>query len=384
MIFHVDMDSFYVSVERLKDPGLIGLPVVVGGSADGRGVVASASYEAREFGVRSAMPMATAMQLCPKLVRVSGTFADYRHYSRQIEETMKGFTPLVQMASQDEAYLDMTGTDRLNGPPLVAAQKVRDAILTATSLPCSLGVASNKLVAKIASGLCKPRGMLFVPAGSEARFLAPLPVKKLPGIGGKSIPTLESLGIKTVGDLAASNPDILEKRFGEWGREMVERAQGISNSAVIIDGESKSIGAEETFDKDSIDAAFLDRMLSALVEKVTARARKAGYEGETVAIKYRYGNFETHTAAVTLPYSTADEQEMLEAVRTLFFGRWTQSRAIRLLGVSLRSLVTSGAQLDLLNEPRSEKRKKIQGAVDAIRGKHGFGHIRKGSSVGED
>lgn len=381
-IIHVDMDCFYVSVERLLDPELEGKPVAVGGTPEGRGVVASCSYEARRFGVRSAMPMGRAVQLCPSLIVVQGTFSRYAEFSRQVYDVLASFTPLVQMASQDEAYLDLTGTERLWGTALAAAQLIRDRVSGDTRLPCSLGVAANKLVAKVASGIAKPKGLLFIPQGSEETFFAPLPIDYLPGVGPRSAERLRSLGIETLGQLRGTSAKVLEQHFGNMAEELQERARGFSNSPVITDEPAKSISAEETFDHDSADRGFLDGILSNLCEKVAHRLRKHEIRACTVTLKFRYGDFETHTASSTLPFPIDDEAEMLRAVRRLLEVKWDGGRALRLVGVAGTNLIADRVQLDLLDPLGEEKRQRLHEAVDRIRGKHGYGSVKRGSSAG--
>ncbi len=381
-IIHLDMDSFYVSVERLLNPSLNGKPVAVGGSPTGRGVVASASYEARAYGVRSAMPMGHALTLCPELIVVQGTYSRYGDYSKRIREVLERFTPLVQMASQDEGYLDIGGTERLWGPPLATGQRIRDSILAETELPCSLGIASSKLVAKIASALCKPRGLLWIPHGSEELFLAPLPVRKMPGIGPKASEQLESRGLKTLGDIVRTGPDNMERIFGSHGREYYVRALGGGSSTVKPHETAKSISAEETFGEDTTDREFLESILANLAEKVASRVRKGGFHAATISLKYRYKGFETHTAAMTLPSPVNDEVAMLQVLRELLESRREMGRPIRLLGVCASGLITGASQGDLFTAEDHERRGKLNAAIDALRDRHGYGAVHRASSGG--
>ncbi|MCC6547708.1 DNA polymerase IV [Candidatus Sumerlaeota bacterium] len=380
IVAHVDMDCFYVSVERLLNPKLNGIPVAVGGSPDGRGVVASCSYEARKFGVRSAMPMAKALQLCPKLTIVSGSFSRYSEFSRKVHETLCSFSPLVQMASQDEAYIDLTGTERLWGAPLSAAQMMREAVLKATQLPCSLGIATNKLVAKVASSLCKPAALLYIPPGSEASFFRRLPVDHLPGVGVKSARTLREIGVETLGDLASFDTKRLAHHFGDQAENLQARARGENNSPIVNDVPARQVSAETTFDRDSVDRDFLFSVLSGLAEKVASRMRRDDCRASTIVVKYRYNNFETHTASMTLSEPTDDEGTLLDTARALFSSRWN-NRPIRLLGVAGTNLVFERRQLDILAIPAEERKEKLHKAVDALRGKHGYGIVKRGSSA---
>lgn len=374
-ILHMDMDSFYVSVERLLNPSLHGKPVAVGGPSDGRGVISSASYEARAFGVRSAMPVSVALRLCPQLILVHSGFARYGEYSGRISRILGEFTPLVQMASQDEAYLDLTGTDRLWGNGLRAAHRIRQRIAGETRLPCSIGIATNKLIAKIASDLCKPRGMLWVPPGSEASFLAPLPITRMPGIGPASETQLLKLGVTRIGQLQERDRESLKARFGDHGAELFDRSHGRSDSPVQPEREVKSVGAEETFGRDSADHTQLDRTLAALCEKVARRMRDDGVRAGTLTLKYRFADFETHTAARPLSPESDDEVLLLRAARELLSAKWN-GRPLRLIGVSASNLHRGAEQLDLLAEPEREKRRRLHEAVDSIRVQHGGSLIR--------
>ncbi len=378
-IVHVDMDSFYVSVERLANPTLIGKPVAVGGTPEGRGVVSSASYEARIYGVRSAMPMAEALRKCPNLTIVSSSFGLYSEYSAKIKSVMESFTPLVEMASQDEAYLDLSGTERLFGPPLVLAQSLREEIFRLTQLPCSIGLGANRTVAKIASALCKPRALLYIPHGSEKTFLARLDAKRLPGIGPATLKGMHSLGITTLGQLQKADQNVLTRHFGTHGLEMQERASGIASSQVFPSREAKSISAETTFEEDSNEVDGLSQVLSILSEKVAWRLRESGKKGRTVVLKYRYKGLETHTASRTLSSATSDDLRILSEVKELFHEKWN-GNPIRLLGVGIAGLVESNAQLDLLDSEVEDQREELSRAVDHIREKHGFKYLSRASS----
>ncbi|MCC5876351.1 MAG: DNA polymerase IV [Candidatus Sumerlaeia bacterium] len=383
-IIHLDMDSFFVSVERLLDPTLNGKPVAVGGPEGGRGVISSASYEARLYGVRSAMPVSKARQLCPQLVLVHGKLANYSEYSRQIHDILLRFTPMVQMASQDEAYMDMTGTSRLWGPILRAAETIRQEIVRETRLPCSLGVGSNKLVAKIASGLCKPRGLLYIPAGSEEKFMAPLPIRRIPGIGPKAGEKLRSLGIERAGQLAALNSRLAERHFGTMAPQLLQHARGMTDSPVVTGELPKSIGNEVTFDTDQNNREFLHGILSTLAEKVAWRLRSSGCHARTITVKYRYTNFETHTAASTLANPVDDESEILAHARQLLDSRWDAHRPLRLIGVTAGNLVFGNYQEDFLEAPKDERLDRLHRAIDNARDRHGYTILRRGGSSGRN
>jgi DNA polymerase-4 len=381
-ILHVDMDSFYVSVERLRDPSLIGKPVIVGGDPTGRGVVSSASYEARRFGVRSAMPAARAARLCPSAVFVHGNFDRYREYAEKILEIFQRFTPLVEMASQDEGYLDMTGTERLWGPPLSAAHRVREEILRGTGLPCSVGAARSKMVAKIASTLCKPKGLLWVPTGNESEFLAPLPVGQIPGVGKRTEERLRTLGVRHVHDLQRLGRVELVRLFGRNGEVLHDAAHGIGTSVVEPQSDRKSLGAEETFDTDITDVERLRGILFSLAEKVARRLRAEEISASTIAIKYRYDDFETHTAAKTLAIPVCDDLAIAAVAFALLQERRDPARAMRLVGVSSSNFVGAEGQTDLLTESSSnQKTSRLMSAIDALASRHGDKVVRRARSV---
>src|ERR1700691_5122177 len=264
--FHLDMDAFFVSVEELFDPSLKGKPVVVGGKSNERGVVSAASYAARKFGVHSAMPLRTAYKLCPQAIFVEGHRERYREYSGRVFEVLKQFTPSVEMASIDEAYLDLTGTQRLHGPALAAAHKLHDAVRRATNLNCSIGAAASRMVAKVASDQAKPNGILWIMPGQEASFLAPLDVRKIPGVGKVTERNLHTCGIHKVRDLASLQDSFLEQRFGKWGLALAGKARGEDaggwfDEEVGEGGDPKSISHEHTFSVDTADATALDALL---------------------------------------------------------------------------------------------------------------------------
>jgi DNA polymerase-4 len=381
-ILHVDMDSFYVSVERLRDPSLIGKPVIVGGPPNSRGVVSSASYEARKFGVRSAMPSATAAKLCPSAIFVSGGFGRYSEYARKILKVFHQFTPVVQMASQDEGYLDMSGTERLWGPPLAAAHRVRQEILNMTGLPCSVGAASNKMVAKIASGLCKPKGLLWVPMGNEGEFLAPLPVGQIPGVGRKTEERLTTLGIRYVRDLQRLGRAELVRLFGRNGEVLHDAAHGIGYSQVETESDRKSLGAEETFDRDISDREKLEAIVLALSGKVARRLRAEGLSAMTISIKYRYEDFETHTAARSLAAPVCDDLAIAGIARELLEEKRDPARPLRLVGVTASNFAES-QQGDLLAElPDNARTTRLMQAMDALASRHGDAVVRRGGVVG--
>jgi DNA polymerase-4 len=373
--FHLDMDAFFVSVEELFDPSLKGKPVVVGGRPDQRGVVSAASYAARKFGVHSAMPLRTAYKLCPQAIFVDGHRDRYLDYSRQVYEVLNQFSPRVEMASIDEAYLDLTGARRLHGPPLQAAHKLRNAVHDKTGLNCSIGIAASRLVAKVASDQAKPSGVLWIVPGAESSFLAPLDVRKIPGVGKVTERNLHACGIRKVSDLAKLDPVFLEERFGKWGLALAGKSRGMDAGGwfdeEIGEGlEPKSISHEHTFMEDTREVESLDAILVRLSEMVARRLRDHHLYARTVQIKLRYSDFSTFTRARTLDHATQIDTQLASAARALFHGAWN-GKPIRLLGVYAQTLEANEGQTNLIEEPRTESWRRALGAVDKIREKFG-------------
>ena len=376
LICHVDMDAFFVSVEELFDPSLKGKPVVVGGKRDQRGVVAAASYAARKFGVHSAMPLRTASQLCPQATFVEGHPERYREYSKKVYAVLTAFSPAVEMASIDEAYVDLTGTERLHGPPLRAAHTLHAQIGRATQLRCSLGLASSRLVAKVSSDQAKPNGVLYILPGQEARFLAPLEVRKIPGVGKKMEASLHKLGIRHVGDLAKLEEPFLAQRFGKWGLALAGKARGEDaggwfDSEVGADSAPKSISHENTFNEDTADRERLETALLKLSEMVAGRLRKASLYARTIQLKLRDEDFYTITRAVSLDHATQLDREIAGAVIRLFREAWNGSKPIRLLGVHAGNLQPAEGQMSLLEEAKTARLRNAFRSVDHIRDRFG-------------
>ena len=373
--FHVDMDAFFVSVEELFDPLLKDKPVVVGGGPNERGVVSAASYAARKFGVHSAMPLRTAYKLCPHAIFVNGHRERYLEYSEKVYHVLQQFSPRVEMASIDEAYLDMTGTARLHGPALEAAHRLHAAVKSATNLNCSIGAAASRLVAKVASDQAKPNGVLWILAGQEAAFLGPLDVRKIPGVGKVTERNLHACGIRKVRDLASLKDSFLEQRFGKWGLALAGKARGEDaggwfDEEVGEGGDPKSISHEHTFSVDTADAGALDAMLVRLSEMVARRLRDHRLWARTVQVKLRYSDFSTFTRSRTLDHATQIDSELADAVRALFHQAWNR-KAIRLLGVYAQSLESGEGQTNLLDEEKTQRWRKTLRAVDKIRDKYG-------------
>jgi DNA polymerase-4 len=380
-IFHVDMDAFFVSVEELYDPSLKGKPVVVGGQRHERGVVSAASYAARKFGVHSAMPLRTAAKLCPQAIFVDGHPERYREYSEKVYQVLGTFTPKVEMASIDEAYLDMTGTERLHGPPLKAAHALHQRMKSETLLNCSVGIGTSRLIAKVSSAQAKPNGVLWIIPGQEAKFLAPLDVREIPGVGKVMETHLHALGIRKVGDLAKMEEGELEDRFGKWGLALAGKARGEDaggwfDTEVGADTAAKSISHEHTYNQDTADVNRLEATLMRLSEMVGRRLREARLHARTVQLKLRYKDFTTITRAHTLPAPTQLDTEIFEQIRALFRRNWNKGTEIRLLGVQTSSFDSQPDQIDLLADSRQQRWKDALTAADKLRDKFGESSVK--------
>jgi DNA polymerase-4 len=380
-ILHVDMDAFFVSVELLERPDLRGKAVIVGGRPDQRGVVTTASYEARKFGVHSAMPLRTAAKLCPHAIFLDGHHPKYTQWSDRVAAILAAFSPIVEMVSIDEAYLDLAGTERLHGPPFAAADKLLRTITRNTSLPCSAGLASTRLVAKVASDQAKPRGLVWVAPGSEARFLQQLDVRKIPGIGKVTERALLALGIRTVGQLAEMPQEKLEKIFGQWGTALFRKARGGDSYEFIIDAEPKSISQNHTFGEDTADVNAMAAMLSHLSQKACKRLREANLAAHTLTLTIRYVGFDTYTRSKTLPEATRLDSDIFTVFQNLLHAHRNPKRKVRLLGVSLSGLTHGEQQLDLLEAERRAKLEKLTSATDGLRDRFGFGSVQFGASL---
>ena len=383
-ILHVDMDAFFVSVELLERPELRGKPVVVGGRPDQRGVVSAASYEARNYGIHSAMPLRTAGRLCPHAIFLDCRHTLYSEWSDRVAAILARFSPVVEMVSIDEAYLDLAGTERLHGPPLAAADKLLRAITGTTGLPCSGGLAATRLVAKVASDQAKPRGLVWVAPGQEARFLAPLSVRKIPGIGEVTEGALRALNIETVEQLAAVPQEKLETIFGQWGTALHRKARGGDSYEFVIDAEPKSISHNHTFGEDTDETAALDAMLSHLSQKACKRLREAGLTARTLTLTIRYAGFDTYTRSKTFAEPTRLDADIFAVFQELFRQHRDHRRKIRLLGVNLSGLTHEAEQLDLLEAERRGKLEKLTSAADRLRDRFGFGSVQFGGSLHPD
>jgi len=381
-VLHLDLDAFFASVEELLDPSIAGKPILVGGDPSERGVVASASYAARAYGARSAMPMSQALRLCPQAVVRHGHRREYASYSKQVMDMLAEYTPLVEQLSIDEAFLDVTGCERLFGPADELAYHIQERVRRETGLPCSLGVASNKLVAKVASQEAKPNGVLIVPAGQEASFLAPLPIERLWGVGEVTAERLRQIGITTIGQLAALPEAQMEALFGSSAAEMQHRALGIDNRPVGEQARHKSISQEHTFARDVGSIEVLRRTLLDMSEDVATQLRRGGECGRTIVLKMRYPDFTTITRRVTLKQPT-DLTEVIHAQAVkLLQKEWKSGTHVRLIGVGVSGL-THGRQLSLFDAP-AKRLGKLSRTVDAIRRKYGKDAIRRASLLERD
>jgi DNA polymerase-4 len=380
-ILHVDMDAFFVSVELLARPELKGFPVVVGGQRDQRGVVTSASYEARRFGVHSAMPLRTAAKLCPQAIFLDGHHDLYGEWSDRVAAILAKYSPIVEMASIDEAYLDLAGTERLHGPPLSAANKLLREITAATTLPCSGGLGASRMVAKVASDQAKPRGLVWVPAGSEAAFLAPLAARRIPGIGKVTESALKTFGVETIAQLQAFSQKRLEELFGKWGTALYRKARGIDSFEFFVDAEAKSLSHNQTFGEDTSDAQKLHATLSYLCQKVSKRLRDAGLHARTVTLTVRFANFRTITRSHTLAEPSDLDSVFLKTVRDLFTHSWSGKAVLRLVGVALTGFSAGSGQLDLLDPGRRDKLERLARTTDRLRDKFGFSKVQLGGSL---
>lgn len=380
-ILHIDMDAFFVSVELLARPELKGLPVVVGGQRDQRGVVTSASYEARRFGVQSAMPLRTAAKLCPQAIFLDSHHELYGQWSDRVAAILAKYSPVVEMASIDEAYLDLAGTERLHGPALSAANKLLREITSTTGLPCSGGLGSARLVAKVASEQAKPRGLVWVPSGSESAFLAPLAVRRIPGIGKVTEAALKSLGIETIAQLQLLPLERLEESFGRWGSALYRKARGIDSYEFFVDAEAKSLSHNQTFGHDTNDRSQLHATLSHLCQKASKRLRDAGLHARTVTLTLRFADFTTITRSQTLAEPSDLDAVFLKTIRELFSRSWDGSAMLRLVGVALSSFSAGSGQLDLLDPGRREKLERLARTTDRLRDKFGFSKLQLGGSL---
>ncbi|MEJ2331602.1 MAG: DNA polymerase IV [Desulfobulbaceae bacterium] len=385
-IIHLDMDAFYASVEQLDNPDLKGKPVIVGGSSK-RGVVSAASYEARKYKIHSAMPIAQAMKLCPHGVFLPVRMKRYKEISSQVFRIFQKYTPLVEPLSLDEAFLDVTGSAKLFGTAEDIAKRIRKEVFQETGLTISAGVAASKLVAKIASDINKPDGLTIVPVGKEAEFLAPLPIKRLWGVGKKTQETLSLLGVHTFGDIASLPEKLLEQKFGKHGISLRRKALGLDNRDVETEHETKSVGHEFTFDTDLVELETIRRELLELAVMVAKRLRRYQLQGKTITLKVKYHDFRQITRSSTIKQHSADSKRIYEEVIRLLQKTNAGEKPLRLLGISVSGLqLESGSRQQFLFQGmRSNgKRQEINKALDEIQEKYGSTAILPGRLLGGD
>ncbi len=380
-IMHIDLDAFFVSVEQVLNPELQGKPVVVGGRPGGRGVVAAASYEARAFGLHSAMPLTTAARLCPQAIFIEGSFPKYRHASQRFMAILADFSPFLEPVGLDEAYLDVTGFESIHGSIHQMAVGIKQRIEDELGLCASVGIAGGKVVAKIASELSKPDGLLEVTRGEERSFLAPLSVAKLPGIGKKTERIFRDLGINTIGRLSITPSNVLKSHFGAAGEVLHRSANGIDARKVAPLGAARSISRETTFSKDTEDRSLLKATLRYLSERVGADLRGRGKQTRCITLKLRYADFTTITRSHTLPQTTDSDQTIFDTgVKLLNRALSLEKQPVRLIGIGVSNLVESGRQLDMLDSS-AQRLEQLNRAIDRIRNKYGFTAIQTGRTL---
>jgi DNA polymerase-4 len=378
-ILHIDMDAFFAAIEVLDDPRLTGKPVIVGGHTN-RGVVSTANYEARRFGVYSAMPIFMAKEKCPHGIFLPVRRERYAEVSRKILHILRDFTPLVEGVSIDEAYLDITGTGELFGSPEDLAGRIKERIRKDTGLTCSIGIAPNKFLAKVGSDMKKPDGLTVISGNDVEEFLSRLPVEKIPGVGKRSLEGLHRYGIRMVGDLRRFSQERLSREFGKFGRRLYELAKGKDSSPVVPLREAKSIGSEETLDSDTDDLGILKKRVAAHADKVASTLREEGLKGGTITIKIKFGDFSALTKSRTLTEATNSFKTISKTAVNLLLNHPLREK-VRLIGVAVSNLVKSApdAQLGLFEEDHDKvKEGNVDQAMDKIREKFGTKVIRRG------
>jgi len=375
-IVHCDLDTFFVSVERLQNSKLNGKPVLIGGGSD-RGVVASCSYEARKFGVHSAMPMRLALQLCPEAILVRGDHDQYSKYSKIVTEIIEERTPVVEKASIDEHYLDITGMDKFFGC-WKWTQELRQRIINETGLPISFGLSANKTVSKIATGTAKPCGERQVPTGNEKGFLAPLSVRKIPMVGEKTYGLLMNMGISKIETLQQMEVFTMQRVLGENGIVIWKKANGLDDSPVVPYSEQKSISKENTFQQDTIDMDVLRKVMFTMIDELAFELRKDGKLASCITVKIRYSNFDTHTKQIKVPYTSSD-RVLTEKAMQLFEKLYTRRMLIRLIGIKLSGLITGSFQVDMFSDTLKDI--SLLSAMDHIRKRYGMDKVLKGFSL---
>lgn len=376
-IVHFDLDSFFVSCERLQDTRLEGKPILVGGTGD-RGVVSSASYEARQFGASSGMPMRMAKKLCPEAIVIRGDASLYMKHSNTVTQILKEKSPILEKASVDEFYIDMTGMEKYFGC-FHYAKELRQTVMKETGLPISFGLSSNKTVAKVATGEAKPNNQLMIDFGQEKQFLAPLSVKKIPLVGTKSYQLFYNMGIKKVSTIQQMPMEMMESVFGKNGKTIWERANGIDLRPLVEYHERKSISSERTFGQDTTDISVLKTTIKAMAENLAFQLRKAGKVTGSISLKLRYSDYSTYTKQKKLNYTSADDK-LIETVDGLFEALYNRRMLVRLVGVRFSDLAQGHHQMDMFAD--CEKKIKLYQAMDAIRQKYGDRAVMRLSTMG--
>jgi len=380
-IFHIDLDAFFVSVEQVLNPELKGKPVIVGGDPERRGVVASASYEARPFNIHSGMPSSKARRLCPQAIFIRAHFSIYKDASAKFMKILGDFSPHIEPLGLDEAYLDVTGCEEPYGSHRQLALAIKDRIHKDLKITASVGIAACKVVAKIASDLCKPDGLLEIAPGGEQAFLNPLPIAKLPGVGKKTEQALKEMGITTIGELASLPVDTIKRRFGATGAVLHSHARGIDHREVEAPGKAKSISQELTFARDTLDRNFLEANLHNLCQEVCQELRSQNKRAKCVAIKLRYADFKTITRQVILREASDVTQVIFTTAQQLLTKALAQQgKPVRLIGIRISSLVGEEKQL-LMFDSGKEKPERLDKAIDKIRRKYGSTAIKTGNGI---
>ena len=377
-IFHLDLDAFFVSVERILNPSLEGKPVIVGGDPQGgRGVVAACSYEARKFGLHSAMPIRTAYKLCPQGIYLHGHFKEYTLYSYAVKSILSGYAPVIEQASVDEFYMDFTGCQKMYGSMFAFASKIQKEIYNKLSLPCSIGIGSNKTIAKIGSDCMKPKGITYIIPGMEKEFLAPMPVETIPGVGKVTLRELNSRGIFKIGDITRLPADYFGAAMGKYGIDLWRKANGEGSEYLTIEREQKSISKETTFDKDIVKKEIIENILFDLTGKVCQSLRDNNWQASTITLKFRYSDFKTLTRSRTIKPATDDDKIIYDNAIDLLRKAYTRRVAVRLIGIGL-SKFNEYYEQEVLFEDEGIKRKKLFRAIDMLRRKYNYSIIKMG------
>ncbi|MCF6269129.1 MAG: DNA polymerase IV [Melioribacteraceae bacterium] len=378
-IFHLDLDTFFVSVERILDPSLNGKPVIVGANPEsGRGVISACSYEAREYGLHSAMPIKQAYKLCPNGIYLRGTMGEYSRYSKEVKKLLEKYAPIIQQASIDEFYMDFTGTQNIYGSMFAFGKKMQAEINSELNLPCSIGIGSNKTIAKICSDYAKPMGVTYIMPGMEKAFLAPMPVEVIPGVGKVMLESLHSKGFYRIKDITKVSDEYFALAFGKAGIALWDKANGNGSTDFTVDRKRLSISKERTYGKDEVNQERIEKTLFDLTGKVCQKLRDKNWESATVSIKLRYSDFVTITRAKTIR-ATNDDKIIFETALKLFRTAYNRRVAVRLIGIHLTKFSEFNEQ-EILFDKENLDRKNMLKAVTSIRGKFGFDSIKFGDS----